>query len=326
MEKDTLLHSLSIALRTGDIKKDEVELLLVGFSGETKNGGASSSNLAHLLYYIGGGIAFLGLVMIVGEHWEELGGVLRIFLTLGMGFAFFASAIFLAESQKLDRVPDALHLIAGLLIPGGIFITLHELGYRGGNWGPGIIFLFLTLSYVLAYIFYKRNILSFFAIIFGTFATLLITDAFEALLPGFFTDRYAAYRILGIGASYIFLGAAFRGTSRAPLSLWLHGFGSLGVLGAALYLGGWKPDQHLFWEITYPGVVFGMMFLSVFLRSSAMLFFGGIFLVAYVFKITNEYFQDSLSWPMLLIFAGFLLIGVGYATFSINRKYLAVNK
>jgi hypothetical protein len=64
------------------------------------------------------------------------------------------------------------------------------------------------------------------------------------------------------------------------------------------------------------------MFIAIHLRSRAVLIFGAAFLVGDIFKLTSEYFQDSLGWPLMLVLAGFLLIGVGYLTFYLNNKYL----
>jgi len=331
MEKQELLQRLSIGLQDGTISDAEVRVLLgekqevstplAGDSAHLKSIGVTT-----ILYYIGGAIVVLGISFFVGQKWDSLNSFMRIFVTLGSGIAFFVAAVLLASQERLGRLPDAFHLIAALLIPGGIFITLDELGFRGGDWGPGLIFLGLTAAYALAYSVYRRNLIVFFAIIYGTIATLLITGAMVARDPIFDSGRYAAYRFFGIGLSYCAFAYAWQSTVRKELSGVLYGFGSLFVLASALALGGWKPEQHLVWEITYPGLAFGAMFLSLWLRSRAMLVFGAIAVLAYIGKITAEYFADSLNWPLMLILAGFVLIGMGYLTYHLNRKYLGGGK
>jgi hypothetical protein len=78
-----------------------------------------------------------------------------------------------------------------------------------------------------------------------------------------------------------------------------------------------------FWELVFPGLVFGVMFLSVYLRSKAFLTFGSLYLVAYIFKITGEYFAESMGWPLVLVLTGLGLIAIGYLHFSLKRKYLS---
>jgi len=49
---------------------------------------------------------------------------------------------------------------------------------------------------------------------------------------------------------------------------------------------------------------------------------GTIFLMAYILKITSEYFSTGLGWPIALVIAGLAMIGVGFMSFSIKKKYL----
>ena len=316
---------LASGIQDGSTSREEV----LSFVGEVErkevlHGGAREEGLSvtQILYYIGGAIVVVGIAVFVGQKWNELSSFFRIFMTLGSGIACFVAAALLSVDLRLGRLPDAFHLMAALLFPTGIFVTLNELGFRGGDWGPGLIFLSLAAAYALASVVYRRNLLFLFTIIFGTIATLLLTDAMVAGEPIFDGGRYAAYRILGIGLSYCVFAYAWRDTPRRELSGVLYGFGSLGVLASALALGGWKPDAYLAWEITYPGLAFGAMFLSLWLRSRSMLVFGAIAVMAYIGKITAEYFADSLNWPLMLILAGFVLIGMGYLTYHLNRKYL----
>ena len=62
-----------------------------------------------------------------------------------------------------------------------------------------------------------------------------------------------------------------------------------------------------------------MLYLSVHLRSKALLTFGSLFLGAYLAKITGEYFSDSMGWPLALAVLGLLLMGVGFLAFRLKR-------
>ncbi len=318
MDKQTLLQQLERALREGLVTPADLRTLM-----ETNEPHPSRAfSISSVLYYIGGGIAFLGIGIFVGQQWTDLSAFLRIVLTLGSGLAFFATAVILESTKRLDRVPDAFHFLAGLLIPGGVFVTLNELGFHGGDFGPGIIFTAFVLLYLLAYRFIERNLLVAFAVLYGTFAFFLLSNALMGSTPIIDRGDYLAYRFVALGVSYLFLGYAFDGTVRKVLSPFLYGFGTLAVLGGAFALQGWAPTQSIFWEVLSPGLVFGTMFLAIHFRSRIMLFLGALFLIGDIFKITQEYFRDSLSWPLMLMLAGFLLIGVGYATFYLNRKYM----
>lgn len=79
-----------------------------------------------------------------------------------------------------------------------------------------------------------------------------------------------------------------------------------------------------FLGVAFPVLVFGVIFLSVYLKSKAFLTWGTLFLMAYILKITSEYFSSGLGWPLVLVIAGFAMIGVGYASLSFGKKYLGV--
>lgn len=325
MTKETLLHSIEIALREGTITSDDLRGVVgvpAGLPLSHVIDPSKTFNLSGILYYVGAGIAFVGVSIFIGQHWVDLPSILRILVTLGSGLALFSAATLIESAKRLDRVPDAFHFLAGLLIPGGVFVTLDELGFHGSNWGPGLIFLALTLAYVLAYRIFRHNLLLLFAIIYGTAAFFLLTEAMAAGFVSFERNDYLAYRFVGVGATYLMLGYALRILRAKILTPVLYGFGALAVLGGAFALQGWEPTQSIFWEVIYPGLVFGAMFLSIHLRSRVVLFLGAAFLVGDIFKLTDEYFQNSLGWPLMLVLAGFLLIGVGYLVFYLNRKYI----
>ena len=125
------------------------------------------------------------------------------------------------------------------------------------------------------------------------------------------------------GLSYMFLGYSFADTDRKGLSPALYGFGALSFLTAAFTLGGYSPNQNLFWELIFPGLAFGVLFMSVYLRARSFLVFGTMFLMFYIFKITHEYFTSGFGWALSLIIMGFALMGLGYLAFYLNKKYIS---
>src|ERR1019366_1319816 len=87
-------------------------------------------------------------------------------------------------------------------------------------------------------------------------------------------EKVWEYRILVLGLAYMFLGYYLSQTSQKALSGVMYGFGSLFFLGSAMALGGWQPNQNAFWELIYPLLVFGLIFLSVYVKSKSFLVFG----------------------------------------------------
>jgi len=168
------------------------------------------------------------------------------------------------------------------------------------------------------------------ALIYGVALFLTKKDILIFILTAFITWAYYAVilEILGsyvyenadilqwatmlLGISYISVGYAISNSLRYVF----YGFGSLAILGAGIFVGG-------LFDIIYILILFGAFYGSVYLKSRAMLIIASFFLMAYIMKLTAEYFSSFVSWPLMLIFSGFVLIGIGYATYYVNKKFIS---
>jgi hypothetical protein len=325
MKSSELLIELQSRIASGDLAiADVLDALDLPPEGRLKARGDSSSKLSTILYYLGGGIVFMGLVFLIGQQWHQFGSSMRVFITLGSAIAALASGVLLDSQRKLGSASSAFFLLSAMLLPAGLIVAFDEAGVQVSS-----IATQLQISGALAAVFtatfglYRKNVLLIFAILFATGFFFTITDSLVALAPIFEPFRYNAYRVLLVGLSYMFLGHAMASTKHASLTGWLYGFGVVGFLGAGLALGEWKPQQNAFWELIYPGLVFGIIFLSTHLKSKTFLVFGSLALGSYLTKITVEYFADSLGWAFALVLVGLMLMGVAFLALQLQRKYVS---
>jgi hypothetical protein len=186
------------------------------------------------------------------------------------------------------------------------------------------IYTALTAVFLGVFWYYKQQtILLFFSIAFATtLFHFLISWLIGSNLSFSDISKVWEYQFLVIGLAYILLAYYIASTNQKALSGVLYGFGGLFFLGSTLALGGWQPNQNVFWELIYPLLVFGTIFSSVYLKSKSLLTFGTLFLIAYILKLTGEYFTSGLGWPLALVVAGLLIMVVGYYAVKINKKYL----
>ncbi len=129
------------------------------------------------------------------------------------------------------------------------------------------------------------------------------------------------YRFLLLGASYVILAYGFH-LRYKTLTAWTYAAGTFMFLGASFALGGFKPDVNQWWEIAFVGTWFALIALSTYTKSKAMLIIASLYLMAYILKLTSEYFSDVIGWPLALIAAGIVLIAIAYGTYTTNRRYL----
>ncbi|MEK7608025.1 MAG: DUF2157 domain-containing protein [Patescibacteria group bacterium] len=280
---------------------------------------------AEILYYLGGTVIFLGIAIMLAQSWSDLSVSVRILSTLGSGAIAYGLGFLLSRTEKNEALGSAFHLISALVLPMGLYVAFEAGGYADSKWLMSVIAAILFGVHLLSYYVFRKGIFSLFSIIFGTLLFFKFTDFLLGDAAYRSEWEFVQYRLFFSGAVYMLLGYLFSGKALASFSGFLYGFGYgfgvFGFLSAALSLGGWKPEQNLFWEIAFPFLVFGVFFTSVHVKSKAFLVFGTLSLMLYVLKITAEYFSDSLGWALTLVLAGLLLIAVGYLSVYLKRKY-----
>lgn len=325
MNKRELLQELSSRLAAGELTRNEVMDAIGQEQSEIANGKSRiATTLSTVLYYIGGGVVFLGMIFLIAQEWDHFGTAMKIFVTLGSGIAAFIVGVLFTGQARLGAAGPAFFLIAALLLPLGLLVTYDEAGINVERMTiqmqiGGILFV----AYLGAYALMRRNVLLTFSFVFGTWLFFALTNYMISGSPTVDEWSFVNYRILFVCLAFMLLGYSFVGTEREPLTGWLYVFGVAGFLGAGLALGEWKPNQNVFWEAVYPGLVFGIIFLSTYLKSRIFLIFGSIALGAYLTKITAEYFSDSLGWAFSLVLVGFLLMGVAYLAVRVNRRHIS---
>ena len=321
MNKEELLKELSIKLSTGEISREElVGRLNLSPRQESDKEIKKSSyfSVTKMLYVLGAAIVIIGIVIFVYQIWDDIGSFVRILMTLGIGLLIAAIGSMLLTQKPEENIGTIFHFIGGMLIPGGAVVTLNELGIESFSlWPETITFGIIFAFYLLLNTIHKNAILTFFAIANGTaFVYLLV----ESIVEGQFYQHHDlyAYLTMVVGASYLLLAHAFRNGWNKQLIGALHFFGSLGFLGAAYT----QVTDSVPWQLLYFLIVSGGLFLSVYMRSSRILVISTLFLIAHVSYITSEYFAHSLGWPISLVILGFVFIGLGYASITINKQYI----
>ncbi len=324
MDKEELLKNIQFLASQKVVTKDElISAFDAGINSDMPEEISHQASISHLLYYIGGAVVSLGISVLIWQHWASLNNTTKIMSTLGSGIAAYIAAVLLSQEERFEIISGAFYFISALVMPVGLNVTFHVAGVNIDSYGvqsiiPGI----LLVTFLLSYFSNRKTVFMLFNISFGTWLFFSFTSFIVGSRPVFGWE-FSAYRVLCTGLVYALFGYYFTSTVHRALTGALYGFGVFCFLGAALALGDWKPHQNWFWELIFPGLVFAVMFLSVYLKSKAFLTFGSIYLIAYIFKITGEYFAESLGWPLVLVLTGLGLISIGYLHFNLKRKYLS---
>lgn len=317
MEKQEVLNAVKQLVAEKQLTRRE--LLSAYDSGTTHR----SAGLARIMYYIGGAVVFLGVAILIGQNWDVLSGFSKIVATLGVAVAAFVAGCVLRGKPSTAAVADAAFLVAGLVAPIGAFVLINQLGadpsqpFNQLTTAAALFFLFFAAWFII-----QRTVLEVFTFVFAAALLFTVTNFVTSTTPGADATSLYQYTCLVVGAAYMAFGWWYSRSGRA-LAGALNTFGVLFFLGAAFALGGFFPNQNVFWEIAMPLLALGVMFASVRIQSRAYLVLGAIALVADILKITNEYFTGSLGWPLALVVAGLLLIAVGFYSVQVRRRFEA---
>lgn len=323
MDKEQTIAFIEGQLATGKISKGDL-LAIAGDTSLVASGGVTKQETSHSLinifYTIGAIIALGGVVTLVSQNWNQIGFLGRIVVTLGISCVTYLLAM-LVQNKEQRILTQVLFVMSAVLAPLGVFVFFDEYGIELTHLIQIIVSLFLAIMYGLAFFVRRRSIL---VLITTAFASWAYYATILKLLDTNFDNDYLKWATIILGLAYILVAYAYKKSTTLDIQdvkekrfteNTLFGFGTIGVLGAGMALG----DAYTVLMII---PIFAAFYGSVYVRSRTMLGVAGLFLIAEIVKITSQYFADSVSWPVALIGMGFLIIGIGYATFYINKKFI----
>jgi len=325
LTKTQFLQETEIAGKLNLVSKDE---LINAFNSkkqpsEILSSKSASFDFAKVLSLVGGGIVFLGICFLVGIYWFSLGDIGQVIVTLGSGITAFIVGSLLSYSLKQKFTGNSFHLIAGFLIPIGIFVWLSKLS--PSNIGITIVAsgVFLALS-IIYFIFdfklLKSNLITLFTTFYASLSyTFMFTFFFEKIDFEIINDqRLYFFASLALNISYLMLGYFLKYTSRKTASSIIFNLGFFGLLGSLL---GLTIDRPIL-EILYVFVLSFGVYLSTRIKSGWVLAISIIYLLGYIFYLTARYFAEIIGWPVALILGGLLLIGISYFAVDLNKRFI----
>jgi len=327
-EKNQILNQIRDLSAKGEITREEV--LSAFKQGQVQEQDEDpdlqkQKRLSAIMYFIGGAVIFTGIAILIGQQWRNFSDFTRILATLGVAIAAYAVGILFDKDERLKLISQSFFFLSGLIFPIGLHVSFDILHFAVNSRETQLMISGILLSIFLGgYLTFRNTVLLIFTIIFGSWVYLSLTENIYRINPVWVGWKFDCYRLMALSLSYMLMGYYFgeQTQKRKTLSEWLMSIGILIFLGVTLGLGGWKPEQSLFWELSYPLVVFIFIYLSVQLKNKSFLSISSLYLMAYISKITAEYFANNLGWAFSLVMIGFLLIGIGYLAFYLNKKYI----
>jgi len=321
LDKNQILEAIKEAASENLITKHELQKAYNDGKATNKSD-AATWDISKTLYFIGAAIIFIGIGTFAGQKWTELNSISKILLTLGTAVACYLTGVILSHYKKIELIGQSFYLISMLLMPVGLHVVFDLAGFDIGTYQVQTLISGILLAYfLLSFIVFKKHIFNIFNIIFGTWFFFALSSYLVKFNPYFSGYTFNNYRVLFAGISYLLIGYFFSEKNEIVYSRLLYSVGVIALLSTTFALGGYEPNQKIIWEVIYPGLIFGLIFLGIYLKTRVFLTFSAIYLFAYICKITFEYFADSVGWSLSLMIVGMSLIAIGYLTIYLHRKF-----
>ena len=265
--------------------------------------------LTRLLAYLGGVFVFAGLCVFIAMQWDEMNSAARVVITLGSGVAAFAMAVVATRDARLAAAVTPLDLIAAVLQPLGMLVAMREYS-SGGDWHYASMTTagVMLLQQLLAFYALRRSAAVFAALLFGAILVGTALDLLDA------SDHAIA---LTVGVALLYLSIGIGRTRYAVVTPFWY------FVSTALTLWGlFDAVQGTAVEVVFLGAACAAVYLSVLVRSRAVLVVATFAILGYVGYFTAENFADTVGWPLALIAFGLVMIALSVAAVSISRRYI----
>lgn len=315
MERQEIISYIKSQINEGTISKNDLSEIISSEISESQSKDENSKSIINIFYIIGAIIAVIGIIVLTVQNWDTLGFLGRIFVTLGASIVSYVVA-YILKGDDHKTLSQVLFTVSAVLAPIGTNVLLKEANIDPTPLISSVISLGWAIVFGVALWGTMRNILILFTIGYATVALYFFTG--NILGDYYYSNTIFKTLTIIIGVSYSVIAYYLNTFDKEKKSIQgiLYGLSTIGILGSLISFDG------VFNLITI-AVIFGAFYASVFLKSRSMLILSALFLIGHIIKITGVYFADSINWAFALILVGFLIIGIGYSTYYLNKKYIS---
>jgi hypothetical protein len=225
-DKPGALESIAQLMHSYDITPAEVEAAFhAPAASRHVPARRSSGDIAKTLFtYLGAIFIVSGISAYIGTFWESMGSVMRVFVTLGVGYILLIVLVSTLHEKKYPRLILPLALASVFMLTSGWFVLIHELFPHGDNWRAAALFVFGVMA------LHQGALLSKYGITVLAFTALFFVYGF--LQVGFdLLGVPIAFIAIVLGTSLFLVATALENTSHRILAepalligtCWLNG-------------------------------------------------------------------------------------------------------
>jgi len=250
-DKPSALQQIKQLMITHAITPTEVDTIFsepasIGPKAEQGNKGGIVKTL---FVYLGAIFVFAGVGTYVGMFWDNMGSVMRVLATLGVGYVLLIVLISSLHEKKIPKLVLPLTLASVFFMVGGWYVSIGEIFPNSDNWRAATLFVcgLMALHFGVLFTKYYRTIFAFTALVFCYGFMLVGLDMLG--VP-------ASYAAIFLGASLFLVGFALENSSQRVLA------GLALLIGVCWFNGGVFDIVAMYVAANWASVVVGICIMS----------------------------------------------------------------
>ncbi len=270
---------------------------------------SGSGTLMRMFSYIGGILIIAGICYYTASFWASFNSYVRVLITFGPGFVCMLLGLIAQRDPRYVRAAGPLYILAALLQPSGIAVTLMEF-FTGDNPHSAVLLIMGTLAvqFGVAFYYWRHEMLLF---CFGIFFTASVVTLMD------WVDTKERYIALVTGLSMLLIAYGFRQYRQYHRTIDLAN-----LIGSVLFLWAYYDIvERTFVEVTFVLLAAGVMYVSTLVESRGMLIVGALALFSYISYYSEKYISNSVGWALTLIILGIIFIMMGGLVVRISRRF-----
>ncbi|MHB1232734.1 MAG: DUF2157 domain-containing protein [Burkholderiales bacterium] len=169
-DKASALEHIVQIMRNYEITPAEAEAALhAPAAARPEAARRSGGDIAKTLFtYLGAIFILAGIGIYIGTFWQSMGSVMRVVVTLGVGYILFIVLVSALYEKKYPKLILPLALASVLMMTSGWFVLIHEVFPSGDNWRLAALFVFGVMSLHQGVLFgkYRATVLVFTTLFF----------------------------------------------------------------------------------------------------------------------------------------------------------------
>lgn len=168
-DKESALRHIARLMREFDIAPAEIETASRAPAVEPPREKRSAGSVAKTLFvYLGAIFIFAGISAYIATFWDSMGSVMRVLVTLGVGYILLIVLISALHENKYPKLILPLALACVFVMTGGWFVLIHEVFPQGNNWRTAALAVFGVMAIHQGALFakYRLTVLAFTALFF----------------------------------------------------------------------------------------------------------------------------------------------------------------